>query len=97
MADQDLIIINDVAKLVGRVPDSLRRWDREGLLPQHLRPIRGPRNRRYWRENQINELKAWMIDNKMFPGGALPHIHLSQEEIEQRTLRTMKEEDGSNE
>lgn len=84
------VLITDVAKEVGRSPDTLRKWDRR--MPPSLRSVRGPRRRRYWRASQIPQIKQWAVENRMFTGGQLPHIHLSEEEIQARVLRTKEEE-----
>jgi hypothetical protein len=91
MTSPELLLINDAAQALGRTPDTLRRWEKADL-PDHLKSVRGPRNRRYWKADQIPLIREWMVETRKFPGGALPHIKLTQEEIQERALRTTKDE-----
>jgi len=83
------VLITDVAKEVGRSADTLRKWDKR--MPPSLRSVRGPRRRRYWRSSQIPQIKQWAVANRMFTGGSLPHVKLSEEEIKQRVLGTKED------
>lgn len=39
---------------------TIRLWERKGILPEDLRPIRDSRNRRFWKESQIPGLVKWL-------------------------------------
>jgi len=83
------VLITEVAKEIGRSADTLRKWDKR--MPPSLRSVRGPRRRRYWRRSQIPQIKQWAVENRMFTGGSLPHVKLSEEEIKQRVLGTKED------
>lgn len=60
--------IIDVAHSLGRVPHTVRVWEREGRLPEHLRPERDERGWRYWTEEQVEGIRQWLIDENIRPG-----------------------------
>lgn len=60
--------IIDVAHALDRVPHTLRVWEREGRLPEHLMPHRDERGWRYWTEDQVDGMKQWLIDEDIRPG-----------------------------
>lgn len=60
--------INDVAHYLGRVPHTVRTWQREGRLPEHLLPQRDERGWRYWTEEQAEGIKQWLIEEDIRPG-----------------------------
>lgn len=67
MAEKRLQII-DVAHSLGRVPHTLRVWEREGRLPAHLLPARDERGWRYWTPDQVEGIRQWLIDEDIRPG-----------------------------
>lgn len=71
------IYINEAAKRLDREIDTLRKWDK--VLPDGLKPHRGPRRWRYWTEEQFSELEQWAAER--VPGSALPGYHPDAERI----------------
>lgn len=59
--------IRAVAKRVGRVPHSLRIWERQGRLPDHLLPSRNHRGHRVWTDEQVEAMVAWLGTQDMRP------------------------------
>lgn len=68
MTTADRIYIDEMAKLLDRVPHTLRQWIREaengtiddGVLPNDLLPHReGGRQRIYWEQNQLQGLRDY--------------------------------------
>lgn len=51
--DRKYLTINDVAKIVGVTPLTLRNWDKKGLLTAYRNPIN---NYRVYRQDQIEML-----------------------------------------
>lgn len=83
--------IDELAKLLNRRADTIRRWERSDMLPQHLCPRRGARDWRYWTDNQVygsRGIVAWMKKNDMRPGNYFTDP--SQEENHIRRLRVPK-------
>lgn len=65
------IYIQELAEIVNRKMDTIRRWESRGLLPKRLKPRRGEMNRRYWTHAQVygkNGIIVWMKENDMRPG-----------------------------
>ena len=66
-----LLKIGDVAHALKRVPHTVRIWDISGRLPENLRPSRDERGQRVWTEEQLEGLKAWVIEADLRPGKGL--------------------------
>lgn len=64
------IYIGELAKIIQRRPNTIRKWEKQGRFPEHLRPIREG-GWRYWTNDQAELIKQWMIDEKLFPGSGL--------------------------
>ena len=62
------IQIIDAAHSLGRVPHTLRVWEAQGRLPDHLLPHRDERGWRYWTEEQVEGMRQWLIDEEIRPG-----------------------------
>ena len=60
--------IGDVAVRLNRTPHTLRRWERDGLLPPHLLPRRDKRGMRIWDSEQVEQIREWMIIMDLRPG-----------------------------
>jgi len=82
-----LIEINELAEIVDRLPHTIRGWEREGVLPKDLLPVRGPRNRRQWTAEQAKGILEWMRESRRFPGSGLTGYDPTPEEIEERIHR----------
>ena len=63
--------IDELAAVVHRKPDTIRKWQRAGMLPNHLLPKRGARNWRYWTAKQVVGITKWMKNNDIRPGAYL--------------------------
>lgn len=73
--------IGDLAEAVNRSETTIRVWCREERLPTNLRPARiGAKGWRRWTESQVEQIKQWMIDTRMFPGGGLEHYDPTPQE-----------------
>lgn len=69
--ERERIYIDELAKIVNREVDTIRKWETHGKLPKHLLPERGHRNWRYWTHAQVHGergIVAWMKRNDMRPG-----------------------------
>lgn len=87
--------IDELAKLLNRRPDTIRRWEgtetNPGRLPAHLIPRRGTRDWRYWTDSQVYGARgiiAWKEREDMRPGNFFTDA--SQEENHIRRLRVPK-------
>lgn len=97
MADESKIYIRDAALALNRRPATLREWERSGLLPRHLRSTRSERGWRYWSREQIEQIKAWMVEIDLRPGKGLEHYHPTPAQVQahlegQRRPRKVKVE-----
>jgi len=63
--------IGEVAAILNRVPHTLRVWEYDKRLPEHLLPGRDNRGQRIWTYEQVEQLKQWIIDEDMTPGKGL--------------------------
>ena len=70
--------IGDVALMLDRVAHTVRGWEREGRLPEHLQSKRDERGWRYWTPDQVEGIKQWIIDNDIRPGKGL-RTHLESQ------------------
>lgn len=70
-----LYTISEVAKELGRVPHTVRVWQYQNRLPEHLKPARNERGWRVWTAAQIEGLKKWVIDEDLTPGKGLRREH----------------------
>lgn len=77
----DKVYITEVAEAVNRRPATVRHWERNGILPKHLRSTRADRGWRYWTREQVEGIKQWLIDEDMRPGKGLPHYKPTPEQI----------------
>jgi hypothetical protein len=66
--------IDELSSIVNRKPDTIRKWERADMLPQHLKPKRGTRDWRYWTDKQVfgpRGILHWMKKNDIRPGAYL--------------------------
>lgn len=70
-----VIYIPEAAELLHRRMGTLRKWERLGVLPDHLMPKRGfgGRQWRYWTPSQIEGIREWIAETDRRPGKGLPH------------------------
>jgi hypothetical protein len=63
-------LIGELGKIINRMPDTIRKWEREGWLPEELISQRNEDGWRYWTADQIygkNGIIAWMQNEDMRP------------------------------
>ena len=84
-AEEDRIYIKDAAEILHRKMDTLRKWERSGVLPKRLRPHREETGRRwrYWTREQIEGIKDWLERTDRRPGKGLPTYDPSDQQVEQ--------------
>jgi hypothetical protein len=75
--------ITEAANFLDREAGTLRKWERDGILPEEFLPKRDDQNRRYWSQEQLNAMKQWLIDTDRRPGKGLKHYHPSPEKLAQ--------------
>jgi len=73
--EQDRHYIGEVAQKLNRKPHTIRVWIYQHKLPNSLLPYRDEKNWRYWTSEQIDGLKAWIIENDVRPGKGLTTTH----------------------
>lgn len=84
------IYITEAAELLNRRSDTIRKWERNGELPQHLRPHRGFRNWRYFTPDQIEGIRQWIKDTDRYIGKGLPHYNPRVAEVEKKLDATLE-------
>jgi hypothetical protein len=97
------IYIREAADLLRRRMGTLRKWEQQKVLPEHLRSHRGERNWRYWTPEQIEGIKEWIRDTQRYSGRALPGYNPTEKELDKaiekmrrpRTSRTRQMEEIS--
>jgi len=70
----ELISITQLGEIINREANTIRKWEREGVLPKKLHPRRGDRGWRYWTHAQVygkDGIIKWMERKDMRPGRAL--------------------------
>lgn len=80
---KDHIYIREAAALLHRRMGTLRKWDQQGILPDHLRSHRGIRNWRYWTKEQIVQIKDWIRETDRRSGKALKHWNPTEKELDE--------------
>jgi hypothetical protein len=82
--EDHLYTIRDLVDELDRSETTIRNWCRSGRLPEPLRPARkGDLGWRYWTSEQVEGIREWMVEQRMFPGGGLAHYNPSPAEVEQ--------------
>ena len=56
-----LLTIGQAAKSLNRKPRTLRQWEADGFLPEHLFPSRDGANRRVYTADQVEHIREWLI------------------------------------
>ncbi len=85
--------ISEAAVLLDRSPHTLRSWDRNGSMPEHLRPERDVNGNRYWTEELIDEIKQWIAENGFHPGRGIDY-HPSPEQLASHIQRIRRSTAG---
>lgn len=89
------IYIGEAAKQLDRQIQTIRKWGREDILPEDLKPSRDERDWRYWTPEQIENIKHWMKEIDLRPGKGLPHNQNPSEEKVREHLRKLRQPRGS--
>lgn len=76
------IYIKEAATLLHRRMATLRKWDRQDILPVDLRPHRAYRDWRYWTPEQIEGIREWIRETDRRPGKGLPHYNPTEKALE---------------
>lgn len=90
--EHERIYIRQASELLDRRMGTLRKWEALGVLPHHLRPMRGKRDWRYWSPRQIEQIADWLVKTDRRPGRGLPHIderNLDPEKVREQ-IRAMR-------
>lgn len=72
---EELVTIREVAQILDRKPATLRDWERRGILPAKLKPVRNSRAWRCWTPKQVEGLQQWMEERDIYPGKGLSHYN----------------------
>lgn len=84
-ATDEPIYIKDLAQILNRKENTIRKWERTGILPKRLHPKRGIRDWRYWTHAQVygkDGIIAWMKKRDMRPGNLLTDPSKEEEHIQ---------------
>lgn len=73
--------ITDAATYLDREAGTLRKWERDGVLPTDLLPLRDDQNRRYWSQEQLDKIKQWLVETDRRPGKGLKHYNPTPEKL----------------
>lgn len=87
MADQVLIPIGQAAEQLNRKPGTIRKWEREKILPADCVPSRDERGRRFFTPEQIDKIRQWIVDTDRRPGKGLTYYSPSFEEVEKQVVK----------
>ena len=81
------ILIQEAARLLDRVPHTLRTWEWRGLLPRELHPNRDGAGRRYWTPQQIEAIRAWLEREDVRSSKGLKHYRPTAEQAARQRER----------
>ena len=73
--------IGEVAEKLNRVTHTIRIWEYNKRLPEYLLPSRDERGWRWWTEEQVEALKAWVIKENLTPGKGLPNYKQKESDL----------------
>jgi len=75
------VYINELALILDRKVETIRKWETSGRLPKYLWPKRGKHDWRCWTPAQVEKIKEWMIRNDMRPGRLLTDPDLESQHV----------------
>jgi hypothetical protein len=81
------VTMGELAKLVNRMPGTVRQWEREGYLPDDLRSVRSAGGWRYWTKEQAAAIIVW--SSKRYPGSTFEWYKPTKEEVD-KVLKGMR-------
>ena len=93
--EEGRVYIDELHILLDREMNTIRKWERLGVLPKRLHSKRGYRGWRFWTDNQVygeNGIIAWMDKNDMRPGNLVTPPEKEAQHL--RALRKPKYLDG---
>jgi transposase len=76
------IYIREAAQMLNRRIGTIRKWEQDKVLPEHLRSERGRSNWRYWTPEQIEGIREWMRKTDRRSGKGLVHWNPTEKELE---------------
>jgi MerR HTH family regulatory protein len=85
------VYIGDAAEQLDRRVGTLRKWERDGWLPDDLKSTRDERGWRYWTPAQIERIREWMIEVDLRPGRGLPTYDRPSPERVAEHLRRLRQ------
>lgn len=83
MTEPRRIYLRELADQIDRRMNTIRLWERDGVLPEDLLPHRDERQWRYWTPQQVKRIKAWMKREGRAPGIGLRNVTPSPEKTQQ--------------
>lgn len=57
------VSIGEMAVMINRRPDTIRKWELHGVLPENLRPERTESGRRMWTQEQVQGIIRWLRES----------------------------------
>lgn len=84
------IYIKELSGLIDRKPATIRAWERDDALPDHLRSSRDERGWRYWTDEKVTQIREWLVDTDRRPGKGLPFYQPDPERIQLHIHRQRK-------
>lgn len=79
------INMTELCRIIHREAGTVRKWQSDGVLPEHLIPGRDDRNHRVWTHAQVfgpRGIIAWMERNDMRPGRLMTDPDKEDEHVE---------------
>jgi MerR HTH family regulatory protein len=75
------VTIRELGEALNRKPATIRDWERRGILPEELVPVRNSRRWRCWTPEQVDGIQTWMDQRGIYPGKGLPHYRPTPEQL----------------
>lgn len=85
---KEIFYISELADFLDRRPNTVRGWERDGLLPESCRSTRDDKGWRYWTRAQAEEIKHWIEATDRRPGKGLSHYKPTPEQIASHIAKT---------
>jgi hypothetical protein len=81
------ISIGQAAEELNRKPGTIRKWERENILPADCVPVRDSRGRRFFTAEQLDKIRQWIKDTDRRPGKGLAYYSPSFDEVEEQVKK----------
>lgn len=85
---KETLRISDLAIFLNRRTDTIRGWERDGVLPKKLMPTRDENKWRSWTQEQAEQIKLWIQTEDRRPGKGLEHYNPTPEQAEAHIEKT---------